>query len=201
MFAGNGDKIVSGAARMSEWNELTEFQLEIARRWLRRGKEIKDTFASFFFYFTGFNAIYYLWAKIDGLKGNDERKRIENVLKKIDEKEAQEILCENKESVDYFSRRPIQRMGYRNKQSQRVGNDEEGKELRKTLQESAEASNRLVALAKIFYLVRCNLFHGSKAESGDDKVVVEKCLAPLRDILQKVIEMTEKKKGLFQPGG
>lgn len=62
------------------WDDLIRFQLKIAERWLKRGDKAKDTFAEFFFYFTGFNAIYFLWRKIDNLDQTNEGKHIKNLL-------------------------------------------------------------------------------------------------------------------------
>jgi hypothetical protein len=43
-----------------KWHELAIFQCKAAGRWLKRGRESKDIFAQFFFYFAGLNALYFL---------------------------------------------------------------------------------------------------------------------------------------------
>lgn len=50
---------------------------------------------------------------------------------------------------------------------------------------------QLVALTKILYLVRSNLVHGSKAEAGDDLVVVQQALVPIREIAKRALRLTE----------
>lgn len=90
---------------LQDWSILIDYQLKIAKRWLKKGDKIKDIFAKFFFYFTGFNSIYFLWKKINKQRPKNEEGAIKNVLKKFDELKAQKILDEIKTSVDYFSQR------------------------------------------------------------------------------------------------
>jgi hypothetical protein len=45
---------------------------------------------------------------------------------------------------------------------------------------------------RILYLVRCNLVRGSKAEMGDDEQVIEASVDPLKRLLEKAIEPTDK---------
>ena len=87
---------------LSVWYDLIKFQLNIAQRWLDKGNEAKDIFAKFFFYFVGFNALYFLWSEIDKVGGKNEGKYIENLLKKFDKEKAEEILNKTRGSIDYF---------------------------------------------------------------------------------------------------
>ena len=178
---------------LQAWGDLIQFQLTIAERWLRRGTKIEDIFAKFFFYFAGFNAVYFLWRKIDGLDQTNEGRHIENLLKKFDEAKAQEMLDKIKISVDYFSqRRPIQRMDRRSSGRPYVGDKEEGHNWSKKLQNNdISALERLVAVGHILYLVRSNLAHGSKAERGDDREVIERSMEPLRVLLTEAISLTK----------
>ncbi|MDO9513025.1 MAG: hypothetical protein Q7J59_00245, partial [Elusimicrobiota bacterium] len=62
------------------YKELRRFQINIAKRWLKRANVIEDIFAKFFFCFAGFNALYFLWRKIDKLDKAPEWRHIENLL-------------------------------------------------------------------------------------------------------------------------
>ena len=176
-----------------KWEDLIRFQLNIADRWLTRGNETQDIFSKFFSYFTGFNALYFLWRKIDGIE-KGEAKQIENLLRKFDTKEAQQIFGMISTEVNYFSERlPIQRMDTRTAKNPFIGEDNEGRKWQKALKETSSALDRLVAIGEILYLVRSNLFHGSKAESGDDEEIIKSSILPLKVLLTKAISMTRAK--------
>jgi hypothetical protein len=173
--------------------KLIEFQLKIAQRWQKRGNEIeKDIFAKFFFYFAGFNAIYFLWSIIDDLGQSREANHIKNLLEKIDETKVQKVFDKVKDSIDYFcKRRPIQQMIKRTCNSPYKGDETKGDELKKVLQDkNKNASEKIVALGIILYFVRCNLVHGSKEESGDDYEIIKKSIKPLSVFLEEAISWT-----------
>lgn len=176
------------------WDDLIRFQLNVAERWLKRGNEAKDIFAKFFFYFTGFNALYFLWRKIDNLDHTNEGKHIENLLKKFDEEKAQEILEKIRSNVDYFcQRRPIQRMDRRTINNPYVGEESEGRKWKRWLRDkSLSASKRIIAMGQILYVVRSNLVHGSKAESGDDLDIIQTSIEPLRIFLAEATLWTKQ---------
>lgn len=179
---------------LRDWFILINNQLEIAKSWLQKGDETEDIFAKFFFYFTGFNSIYFLWGKIDNPHLRSERKHINNLLKKLDGLKAQKILDKIKTSVDYFIQRPpIIQMNKRTKRKQYTGDDSKGRKLKNLLQKNnISASERLIAMGQILYLVRCNLFHGSKTQSGVDKEIVKNSIEPLKVILKEAISLTEQ---------
>lgn len=180
------------------WFELIMFQTNIARRWLKRGKQAQDVFAKFFFYFSGFNALYFLWRKIDQLKDTNEKLHITNLLARIDEERASYILNGARESVEYFcKRRPIQRMDKRSVGHQSYGEEKEGSEEREVLRNNQlPARERLAALGRTLYLVRSNLVHGSKSESGDDEEVIEKSVESLRLLLEESLKVADREFGL-----
>lgn len=171
------------------WEDLIRFQLSISKRWLKRGNETEDIFAKFFFYFTGFNALYFLYRKIDNLDHTNEGKHIENLLKKFDEGEAQDILNKVRKSIDYFCHRsPIQRMDRRTDRKPYIGKEAEGRKWKNKLKNNhLSPSQRVVALGHILYLVRSNLVHGSKAESGDDFEIIQASIEPLKVFLTETI--------------
>jgi len=178
----------------SNWYDLIKFQLNIAERWLQRGNKTEDVFAKFFFYFTGFNALYFLWRKINNLDETNEGKHIENLLSKFDEIKAQEMLDKVSNSIDYFcKRRPIQRMNKRIlKDDHYVGDEEEGRSWKNKLQKKElSASKRIIALGHILYLVRSNLVHGSKTESGDDFEIIKNSIEPLKLLLTEALSWTQ----------
>lgn len=51
----------------------------------------------------------------------------------------------------------------------------------------------MIALAKILYIVRCNLCHGSKGALGDDMVVIERGTRLLRVLADESIRYTGAK--------
>jgi hypothetical protein len=179
--------------------DLIRFQFKIAERWLKRGKKSHDKFAKFFFHFSGFNALYYLWATIEDLKNEmgkrpGETRQIENLLKKFNREEAFEILNMLSEDINYFCKRnPIERMDKRDPTNPFDGDPEEGKKWQKLLQEREDSVDKMVALGEILYIIRSNLFHGSKSESGDDEEIINHSITPLEIILTKVLHLTENK--------
>ena len=97
--------------RLWEWDDFIRFQNKIAERWFKRGNEAIDPFSKFFFFFSGFNALYFLWKKVDGVDEGAEGKQIEHLLNKFGEPEAKEILASTRASIDYFAQRnPILRI-------------------------------------------------------------------------------------------
>lgn len=176
-----------------DWTDLTGYQLKIAKRWLEKGNEAEDIFARFFFYFSGFNALYFLWRMIDN-PGSSEKLHIRNLLRKVDQEKAQEILDRLNVSITYFCERPpIQQMIKRDVNSQKTGEEEEGQKWKTILLDANQSSlERVVALGMILYLVRCNLVHGSKTESGDDRRIIKNSIEPLKVLLEESIHITER---------
>ncbi len=117
---------------------------------------------------------------------------IENLLEKFDEEKAQAILNEVKSNVEYFCRRnPIQEMRKRNSESPYEGDRTVGTMCRDILKDSTRtASEHVIALGSILYLVRCNLVHGSKEGSGDDERIITNSLEPLKIFLEEAISWT-----------
>lgn len=176
---------------LSYWRELIIFQLSLAERWLKRGNQATDIFSKFFFYFTGFNALYFLWKKIDNIK-EGEGKQIENLLNKFDKERAEILLNRIRESVAYFSkRRPISRMNKREAYRSDIGNQEEGRKWQRQLKEGLNPLDHIVAIGQILYLIRSNLVHGSKAESGDDHDIIQESIQPLKIFLEETISLTQ----------
>ena len=179
------------------------FQINVAKRWYERGLNSKDNFAKFFFYFAGFNALYFLWGRVDDVRNQQdkpagEEKQIHNLLKKFNSDEANEILTEVKVIVDYLQhRRPIQRMDIRDIDRQINGCDTEGKKWQSKLIKSELPEKKLLALGSILYLIRSNLVHGSKAESGDDEKIIDNSVSALEIILNKSL-LISKRELLFE---
>ena len=174
------------------------FQLNIAQRWYDRGNRIDDPFAKFFFYFSGFNALYFLWTKVDDFKNEqgktpNETKQIQHLLCKFGINQPEEVLAASLSGVNFFSQRePVQRMDRRASDLPDRGAEDEGRRWRRKLTESSDPGARLMALGAILYIVRSNLVHGSKAEAGDDRRVVEHSVEPLRILLHEAIELTKR---------
>lgn len=179
------------------WQILATFQSNIARCWLNRGNQSCDPFARFFFYFSGFNALFFLWGKVDG-EGGGDKKKIHNLLKKFDTPMTTQILREVGPSVEFFQNRPpIQRMERRNLNRQDAGDEEDGAKALRDLLDNGRPDNQLLALGSMLYLVRSNLVHGSKEISGDDKKIIESSVPAIKVILQQSLKLTKNK---FSPG-
>lgn len=185
---------IPSAIDMRVWHDLTTYQLRIARRWLKRGDKTADVFCKFFFYFSGFNAVYFLWRKIDNLDNRNETVHIKNLLGKLNGERAREILDRVKTNIEYFcERRPIQRMDRRSMDSQKTGDRSEGEGWKQRLRDTElPSSEHVVALGEILYLVRSNLVHGSKRAEGDDLEIIQMSVEPLRILLEETIHRTER---------
>jgi hypothetical protein len=177
------------------WSELAIFQVNVAERWRSRGAKTEDLFAKFFFFFAGFNSLYFLWSKVDDLRNTHgepagEEKQIHNLLRKFSVSECCQVLKDAQPAVDFFKgRRPIQRMGKRTAKRQLAGDHAEGERWKKRLSD-ASPTESLAALGSILYLIRSNLVHGSKVESGDDEEVIAYSVPALQTILEKSISLT-----------
>lgn len=178
-------------------HELGRFQLDIARRWFQRGEATADVDAKLFFSYTAFNALFFYWGMVDGLVKREKRVpehvQIENLVKKLDDSLWDRLCKEASSAVSFFVRRdPIQKMDERDPQDPREGNRELGEAHRKTLRDPSRSNpDKLVALTKILYVVRCNLCHGSKGILGDDMTVIEWAVPLLRIITDEAILYTE----------
>lgn len=183
---------------MREWADLITFQSNIAERWLLRGQESEDPFAKFFFYFTAFNALYFLWAHVDHFPDKDgklegETKQISHLTHKFSEHQIQRVLEELAPQIVYFSQRDsIQRMSNRMFSNLIRGEQAEGKKWQRGLHPNRSPSARLESLAQILYLIRCNLVHGSKVDQGDDEEIIEKSLEPLRCLIRESLVLTKQ---------
>lgn len=193
----NSERIDQNKNYSRNCEDLIEYQLKIAQRWQKRGNEIEeDVFAKFFFYFAGFNAIYFLWSIIDRRSQHEEEDHIKNILEKIDETKAKEVFDKVKAGIDYFCKRPpIQRMKKRTCNSPHEGDKNKGVEQKKVIQDTNKnVSEKIIALGKILYYVRCNLVHGSKeiSGSGDDFEIIKNSIIPLSVFLDEAISWTKQ---------
>lgn len=176
--------------KRDKWYELAIFQTHVAERWIERARYQPDPFARFFFLFSAFNALYFLWRKVDGLPNAPEVRHIGNLISKFSEEDANEILVSASEALTYFrERRPIQRMDDRSSRRVATGIQRVGKQARDSLGER-DPKVRLNALGEILYLIRSNLVHGSKVDSGDDGEVIERSLLILEEISRRSLELT-----------
>ena len=184
-----GDKIRND---LWDFDDFIRYQLEIAERWLEKGNKTKDIFSKFFFYFAGFNSIYFLWKTIENPNQKGQENDIENLIKNFDDEKIHKILGKIGESLEYFyERQPIQQMEKRKKEDFCVGDETKGSKYNTILQnKNNPAKERIIALGKILYLIRCNLVHGSKEDSGDDEEIIEKSLKPLKIFLDEAISWT-----------
>jgi len=172
-------------------DELVSFQLRAAEGWLSRAKQSGDNYGKFLFYFSGFNALFFLWSKIDHVHGDTNE--IKNMLQKFDETKAQQMLDSVRASVEYFTaREPVGRMDNRTCQNPYGSDKREGSKWKTILSDQTRpARDRLVALGEIVYLVRSNLIHGSRVPVHDSEAI-PRCLEPLEVLLEESIELTKQ---------
>lgn len=125
----------------TRWGALAEFQLHIAERWRDRGARSEDPFARYFFFFSGVNALYYLWSKVDDVRGREggrpnEQVQIEHLLDKAALGGADALLARSASSVQFFrNRNPIERMDKRTASRARVGDHKEGERAQRDLRD------------------------------------------------------------------
>lgn len=171
--------------------ELVDFQLRAARVWRDRGALASDDYAKFFFYFSGFNALFFLWGRIDNVKRRDSEE-LNHILDKFDETKAREILGKVQSSVKYFSlREPVAKMNSRTCKNP-YGSKEEGTICKSILVDNTKsARERLLSLGRMIYLVRSNLIHGSRVPVVDSEAIPN-CLGPLQIILDESIRFTQE---------
>lgn len=170
-------------------------QHKIAERWLKKGDKTEDIYSKFFFYFAGFNAIYFQWGIINKIDGSQQEK-IQNLLEQFGNSKTKEILDEVKKEVEYFcQRKPVQKMNRRIGDKLLVGNSDEGIKYQKLLKDvNQSALERVISLGQILYLVRSNLIHGSKeeSESGDDFEIIKSSIKPLKVLLIESLTWSKK---------
>jgi hypothetical protein len=178
------------------WIPLANFQTNVAKRWQQRARSCGDVFAQFFFYFAGFNALYFLWAQVDDIRNEKgqyvgEEKQIHNLIKRLSPSVSKQILEDLKETLRFFmEHNPIQRMDRRNAQHPIDGQETEGAKWRRDLF-MVDQGQRLLALGSILYQIRCNLVHGGKIESGDDKEIITRAVPAVALLLDKCLAITE----------
>ena len=171
--------------------ELAGFQLGIAQQWFRRGENISDVFAKFFFFYTAFNALYFLWKEIDSVDGRESR-QIEHLVDQLNGTVWPELEREFAEPVRFFASRPIERMGDRRDTDPSHGRVTEGRRHQRVLADpSADATEKAKALASVLYIVRCNLAHGNKETMGDDLNIIQNAVPLLRALSSRAIDYTK----------
>ena len=179
-----------------KWNSLAIFQIHIAERWFERAGRTKDLYARFFFLFAGFNALYYLWRKVDNLRGGDPKKspnegdQIRHLIARVKPEDRATILQEARRTTEFFKNRgAIERMDSRSAGNPMKGNSKEGREALEDLVRGNDSA-RLAALGTILYLIRCNLVHGGKMDEGDDEKVIQASGTGLQAVLKWAIAFT-----------
>lgn len=179
------------------WNidDFIRNQHNIAERWLKKGNKTEDIYSKFFFYFAGFNAIYFQWKIINKIDGS-QQEIIINLLEQFENSKAKEILDEVKKEVEYFCRRkPVQKMNRRIDDKLLDGDSNEGIRYLEILKDvNQPALERVISLGQILYLIRSNLVHGSKeeSESGDDFEIIKSSIAPLKVLLTESLTWSKK---------
>jgi hypothetical protein len=178
-----------------KWVPLATFQTNIAKRWLERGHSSGDLFAKFSL-LCRIQRAYFLWGKVDDVRNQQggpagEEKQVENLVRKLRSNDVEEMITALTENIRFFERRsPIQRMDRRGPKHPIDGETTEGKKWRERLSHK-ELPERLVALGSILYLVRSNLVHGSKADSGDDQDIIDHAVPAVKLFLEKSLIISE----------
>jgi hypothetical protein len=179
--------------------DLAWQQLAIAEAWVGRAEAFPDVFYQFVSYFTAFNAVYFFWRRYDEMTSGkvqaSEKAHIEIAVRQHSAEEAGNLLGACERNVQFFIHRGgVRRMEARTIAEPWMGSETEGCTYVATL-EAKETSDldKLVALAKLVYLVRCNLVHGGKRDSGNDETVTINGLSVLLQLVPSLIELTKVK--------
>ena len=157
-------------------------QEEIAESWLDRSKQTEDPFARFTFLWFGFNALY------SQSEANRERSAIRDFIHRQKIRFGQDFMSDVLESnaVGFFKDRVVR---------DARGNGEDTAEYAVHLKSSEwSVDKRFRSLLMILYLVRCNLFHGSKTFVRDcDQEVVERAAVLVALIMEKYFRSFENR--------
>ncbi len=146
----------------AEWADLFEFQRRVAERLLDRGRATGDIHAKFFFFFSGFNALYFLWATVDRKSLSEllhETDQIEHLLQMLDERDCQQVLEAVAEDVDYLGAK------------------------------GSTHREKLAALGQTLYQLRCKLVQGQERSGGNEELI-RRSVRPLEMLLAKACEIT-----------
>lgn len=171
---------------------LVDFQLKVADGWIRESNVVPMRF-QFIGYFMAFNALYWLWSRIDNVtKPPLGIREIEHLVGKVGENKntATGIIKNNAEFVRLLAedeeRGPIRSMNTRGVNDD-LGDDTEGrKQVARMLKGDPRA--QLKGLAVALYLIRCNLVHGSKLA---EEKLPEMGVAPLLELTTACLDYTK----------
>jgi hypothetical protein len=122
-----------------------------------------------------------------------EEKQIEHLVGILPGEFAARMLETHQGYVEYLDERgTVRRMGKRTLK-RFVGEEKDGAKHLNCLRDGTRAAGeRLQAMAGILYLIRCNLFHGSKGDEGTDQKLLEHSVAPLGDIAMEALNLTKR---------
>ena len=129
-------------------------------------------------------------ARLSGLR--NEGVLIDHLIDRLPDEDCNRLAARNAGFARFLKDRgPIYRMDKRSLENS-IGDVTEGKKLLAKLSDPrADGKKRVKAMARILYLVRCNLVHGSKMADAQDADLLEQCVPPLRDITSAAIALTE----------
>lgn len=157
--------------------------LNFYKRWLEKSKKytdsLTDCFDKFITLFILFNFQYNYLAEEDGVDRRDKDKATKYIKRYID----CEDFCKNK-VIEEESQKIIDliQRGVFYLKDRRIDN---------TLIKKVKSSNyeeKTKGVLEIIYFVRCNLFHGQKSFTEDQKKFLLPCIAILEEINRIVFE-------------
>lgn len=181
---------------VSQYRDLAQFQIRVAEQWFNRGEHSSDVFAKFFFFYTAFNALTFLWKQVNGVEGGDIP-QIQNLVAQLDGTTWEEVAREFADPMRFFANRPIERMGDRTATDPSHGRVTEGRRHQRVLADpAADNAEKAKALASVLYIVRCNVAHGSKMIMGDDLNVIQNAVPLLRALSSRAIDYTKAAVGV-----
>ena len=124
-----------------------------AREWLNRGLERSDPIDVLTDAWRGFNHLFY------SETGHSERDKINSYLStNVSEEVAQELIAGHQTEIAYLVSQPVIDMR---------GNGRDTEESINEFNNSGSNLERLKAIFKIIYQVRCNLEHGQKSPTRE----------------------------------
>lgn len=203
--------------RWDHWQRIKPLQTNIALRWRSTARELEKRegpdrpdevpTAAFVFvaYFSALNALYWFWSSVaaDVARTSDELKelhlpaepvRIAALIDRLDDEAVGRIWRhdEVQRSVAHLHGRASAVRDMRFRELDEEGDDSKGtRDLADMKDDTKPPRDKLKALAKTVYRVRCNLVHGSKQMDTTDAALVRAAVAPLRLLLDAAIDFTQ----------
>lgn len=164
---------------------------EMAKEWYEQGEAITNVlqngnlfpiYSKFIYYWIAFNALY------SATDGNNQSEQIEKFIDNNWDDRYGEMVKDGNENKNFFETKRIVSLNPVQRNKKKKINDTT--EQMATLATNENPKEKVIALLKCVYQVRCNLFHGEKGASDyDDKVIVRNAAETMSSFLTIYFEV------------